>query len=170
MNGLGLAGVELHGMIGYNVLARYRMEIDLTRDKMVWTELEGKPKMALSLAGKARGAGEIDLLGGILKSLGHLLGTKASPPVRLRGFLGVELKDDEDNPVVQSVLAEGPAGKAGVKAGDRITRVQGRSVLDSDDVQPLPWPSPPRGRPQADRAARQGKMGDHRQDRGGPVT
>ena len=37
MNGLGLAGVELHGMIGYNVLARYRMEIDFTRDKMTWT-------------------------------------------------------------------------------------------------------------------------------------
>jgi serine protease DegQ len=26
MNGLGLAGVELHGVIGYNVLARYRIE------------------------------------------------------------------------------------------------------------------------------------------------
>src|SRR5262249_24799626 len=26
MNGLGLAGVEIHGMIGYDVLARYRME------------------------------------------------------------------------------------------------------------------------------------------------
>ena len=46
INGLGLAGVELHGMIGYNVLARYRMEIDFTRNKMVWTPLDFQPKSA----------------------------------------------------------------------------------------------------------------------------
>src|SRR5271169_3535874 len=34
MNGMGLAGAELHGVIGYNLLARYRIEIDLTKDKM----------------------------------------------------------------------------------------------------------------------------------------
>ena len=134
MNGLGLAGVELHGMIGYNVLARYRMEIDFTRDKMVWTPLDYKMKAPVSLGGRKGGAGGIDLLGGILKSVGSLLGTKASPPVRLRGFLGVELKDGDDNPIVQAVLADGPAGKAGLKAGDHITHVQGRTVLDTQDV------------------------------------
>src|SRR5205085_1662449 len=34
MNGMGLAGAEVHGLIGYNVLAQYRMTIDVTRDKM----------------------------------------------------------------------------------------------------------------------------------------
>jgi len=135
MNGLGLAGVELHGMIGYSILARYRMEIDFTRDKMVWTPLDYKPKGPMSLGTRGRDAGGIDLLGSIVRSLGALLGTKAAPPVRLRGFLGIELKDGEDNPVVLSVLAGGPASKAGLKAGDRITHVQGRSVLDTDDVQ-----------------------------------
>jgi serine protease DegQ len=135
MNALGLAGVELHGMIGYSVLAHYRMEIDFTRDKMVWTPLDYKPKGTASLGARGRGAGEIDLLGGLLKSVGALLGTKASPEVRLRGFLGIELKDDDENPIVQSVLADGPAGKAGVKVGDRVTHIQGRSVLDTDDVQ-----------------------------------
>jgi hypothetical protein len=135
MNGLGLAGVELHGMIGYSVLARYRMEIDFTSDKMVWTPLDYKPKVAASLGARGRGAGGIDLLGGILKSVGALLGTQASPPVRLRGFVGIELKDDDENPIVQAVLANGPAGKAGIKVGDRITHIQGRTVLDSDDVQ-----------------------------------
>ncbi len=134
MNGLGLAGVELHGMIGYNILARYRMEIDFTRDKMVWTPLDYKPKAPMSLGGRGRDAGGIDLLGGIVKTLGALLGTKATPPVRLRGFLGIELKDGEDNPVVRSVLADGPAGKAGLKAGDQLTHVQGRGVVDTDDA------------------------------------
>jgi S1-C subfamily serine protease len=88
----------------------------------------------MSLGG-GRTTGGLDLLGSLMKSLSSLLGTQASPPVRLRGFLGVELKDDEDNPLVQAVLAEGPAGKAGVKVGDHITHIQGRSVLDTDDVQ-----------------------------------
>lgn len=134
MNGLGLAGVELHGMIGYDILARYRLVIDFTRDKMEWTPLDYKPKASMSLAG-GRGTGGLDLLGSLMKTVSSLLGTKAAPPVRLRGFLGVELKDDDDNPIVQSVLTDGPAGKAGVKIGDRITHVQGRSVLDTSDVQ-----------------------------------
>lgn len=134
MNALGLAGVKLHGMIGYSILARYRLEIDFTRDKMVWTPLDYKLKAAASLGG-GRGRGGLDLFGSLLKSVGSFLGTQASPPVRLRGFLGVELKDDDNNPIVQAVLAEGPAGKAGVKVGDRITHIQGRSVLDTGDVQ-----------------------------------
>jgi len=134
MNALGLAGVELHGLIGYDILSRYRLEIDFTRDKMVWTPLDYKPKAALALGG-GRASGGLDLLGSLLKSVSSLLGTQASPPVGLRGFLGVELKDGEDNPVVQAVLAAGPAGKAGVAVGDRITHVQGRSVLDGGDVQ-----------------------------------
>jgi hypothetical protein len=28
MNGLGLAGMELHGMMGYNVIAPYRITFD----------------------------------------------------------------------------------------------------------------------------------------------
>ena len=43
MNGLGLAGVELHGVIGYNVLARYRIEYDFTRHKLAWTKLDFEP-------------------------------------------------------------------------------------------------------------------------------
>jgi peroxiredoxin len=131
MNALGLAGVELHGMIGYDILSRYRLEIDFTSDKMVWTPLNYKPKVSLSLA-RGGGISVLDLLSGLMKSVSP---RQANPPVRLRGFLGVELRDQEDAPVVQTVLAEGPAGKAGVKVGDRITHVQGRSVLDSDDVQ-----------------------------------
>jgi serine protease DegQ len=134
MNALSLAGVELHGMIGYDILARYRLEIDFTQDKMVWTSLDYKPKAPLSLGG-GRGAGGLDLLGSLMKSFSRLLGTQASPPVQLRGFLGVELKDEDDNPLVQAVLAEGPAGKAGVKVGDHITHVQKRAALNISDVQ-----------------------------------
>src|SRR5439155_25139606 len=45
MNKLGMAGAELHGMIGFNILARYRLEFDFTRDKMTWTRLNFAPAL-----------------------------------------------------------------------------------------------------------------------------
>jgi serine protease DegQ len=133
INGLGLAGVEVHGMIGYNVLARYRIEIDFARDKMVWAPLDFEPKVPAGMGGKG-GAGGLEVLGSIMKGLGAVLGRKPAPDVRLRGFWGVELADGDESPVVRSVLAAGPAGSAGVRAGDRLTHVQGRTVQNVEDV------------------------------------
>ena len=139
MNGLGLGGAELHGMIGYNILAHYRMEIDFTKDKMVWTPIDGfDPAAPMGLGGNVNSAaGGLEVMGTIMKFLGAMTGAKAEPDYALRGFLGVELVDIEDGdaPVVKSVLADGPAGKSGLKAGDKITRVQGRSVTSVEDVQ-----------------------------------
>ncbi len=137
MNGLGLGGVELHGMIGYNILARYRMQIDFTKDKMVWTPLDWEPKGPVGLGGNSNGAaGGLEVMGTIMKFLGSLTGAKTEPDYMLRGFLGVELLDKEDAeyPEVKSVLAGGPAAKAGLKAGDEVTHFQGRSVQNVEDV------------------------------------
>ena len=43
MNNMGLAGVRMDGVFGYNVLARFRIEIDLTRPTMTWTRLPYDP-------------------------------------------------------------------------------------------------------------------------------
>lgn len=134
MNGMGLAGAEVHGMIGYNVLARYRIEIDFARDKMVWSPLAYEPKAPGGMGGRGGGAGGLEIIGSIMKGLGTILGRKPAPEVRLRGFWGVELAEGDDSPVVRSVLASGPAGAAGVLAGDRLTRVGGRSVQNIEDV------------------------------------
>ncbi len=135
MNGLGLAGAELHGIIGYNILARYRMEIDLSRDRMTWTPLNFEPAKPAGLGDKGgSGAGGLEVMGSIMKMLGGFLGRKPAPEVTPRGFLGLELEDGEELPAVKSVLADGPAGKAGLKSGDRVSHIQGRGVLNSDDV------------------------------------
>lgn len=42
---------------------------------------------------------------------------------------------DDSGVLVTSVLADGPAGKAGLKAGDLILKFDGRSVRDGDDLQ-----------------------------------
>ena len=52
------------------------------------------------------------------------------------GQLAKYFKLAEDSGVlVTSVVADGPAGKAGLKAGDLILKFDGRSVRDGDDLQ-----------------------------------
>jgi serine protease DegQ len=136
MNGMGLAGAELHGIIGYNILAKYRMEIDFTKDKMVWTPLDFEPVAPLGLGGKGGGSGGLELVGSIMKVLGAFLGKKPTPDVVTRGFLGVELEQKGDDVVmIKKVLENSPADKAGVKAGDRITKVKGRTIENIQDIE-----------------------------------
>jgi hypothetical protein len=135
MNGLGLAGVELHGIIGYTVLARFRLGFDFTKDKMSWTPLAFEPPTPEGLDGKAMP--EMDALGSILKLVGTMLGKKPEPDVALRGFLGVGLEEGENTVLVKQVLPGGPAAHAGLRAGDCIRRFQGKPVQSVADVQRL---------------------------------
>lgn len=133
MNGLGLAGAELHGIIGYNLLARYRIRFDFTRDKMTWTQLDYNPPDPEGLGGKG-GAGGLDTLGSVMKLMGGLLGKKAEAPVKPRGFLGVELADVGGGVEVKAVLAKSPAAGAGLQVGDRISRFQGKAVQSREQL------------------------------------
>ena len=110
------------------------MEIDFTRDKMVWTKLAYDPVPPKGIGGKG-GAGGLEIMGSVMKMAGSFLGAKAIPDVALRGYLGLELNAKEEVITVNSVLADGPAGKAGVKVGDRLVKVQGRTVVGLDDVE-----------------------------------
>jgi hypothetical protein len=134
MNGLGLAGAELHGIIGYDVLARHRMEIDFTRDKMVWTPLDYKPTPPQGMGGRGGAAGGLEIVGTMMKMLGSFVGAKAAPDVTPRGFLGLDVADGDDNPVVKAVLEKGPAARAGLKVGDVIIAFNDRRVSDRDDI------------------------------------
>jgi serine protease DegQ len=133
MNGLGLAGAEIHGIIGYNVLAHYRMEIDFSKDKMAWTKLDYTPMELKRIGGKGAPGG-LEMMGSMMKTLGWMMGTKAAPEMAARGSLGLELAESKDALVVQSVLAGSPAAKAGVKPGDRLTKFQDRTVTKAEDV------------------------------------
>ena len=134
MNGLGMAGLEIHGLMGYGILAAYRMEIDFSRDKMTWTEV-GKPIEMPRRAGKGGGgAGGLEMMGSVMKTLGAMMGRKASPEITLRGFFGMTLENGDDLPRVAGVLLEGPAGKAGVRSGDLVSKVGGRNVYSVGDI------------------------------------
>jgi hypothetical protein len=133
MNGLGLAGVELHGVIGYNLLARYRVEYDFTKPKLAWTKLDYEPPPVSSIGGKSAPAG-LEMIGGMMKFLGGMMGIRANFAVQPRGFLGAELADANGVVVIRSVLARGPAAKAGLKAGDVIKRIGDDDVESAKDA------------------------------------
>jgi hypothetical protein len=133
MNGMGLAGVELHGVIGYNLLARYRIEFDFTRDKLQWTKLEFEPQALARMGG--RGApGGLDAIGGIMKFLGGFLGLKANFAVEPRGFLGAEFGSEDEKLIARRVVTGGPADKAGLKVGDRLMKFAGDDVSSIEDI------------------------------------
>jgi hypothetical protein len=135
MNAAGLAGVELHGILGYTLLAHYKMEIDLTRDKMAWTRLDYEPIAPQPLGMKgAEGLDAMSKLSKLLALRAKLLGIDGPPVPLMRGFFGIELGEKERSVFVRAVLAKGPAQAAGVQKGDVVTRVQRYPVRSSDEM------------------------------------
>jgi hypothetical protein len=127
MNGMGLAGVELHGVIGYNLLAKYRIEFDFTRDKLNWTKLNFQPQSLSRMGGRGGSAG-LDALGTIFKFLGALMGLKPNFAVQPRGFLGAELAEADGRVAVKRLIPNGPAAKAGLRVGDAIAKLNDAQV------------------------------------------
>jgi hypothetical protein len=144
MNGLGIAGFELHGMIGYDLIAPYRMEIDFTKDTMTWTKLDFKPQPLPSREGRGGMPADMSAMGAIMQFLGAFLGKKTTV-LEPRGFFGLSVEQDNLGVVVKSVLPGGPADRAGLKAGDRVTELGGRTVRTSDDLLKYAGGVPPGG-------------------------
>ena len=126
MNSMGVAGVELHGVIGYNVLAKYRMQIDLTSDKLVFEKLPGFEPPPLQPLGGASGG--IQTMGPMVKALVGMLGLKPNFDTVPRGFTGIEYDEKDGKVVVTRVLPGGPADRAGIKAGDVVVSVKDTEI------------------------------------------
>jgi hypothetical protein len=134
MNGMGMAGLEIHGLLGYHILARYKLEIDFTRTKMTWTENDNAVPEPGRIRKGAGGMGGLDVMGGMMKTLGGVLGRKANPDITLRGFVGLTLENGDEHPTVIGTLENGPAAKAGVLKGDLIVKVNDRTVTSVGDI------------------------------------
>jgi len=132
MNQLGLAGAELHGIIGYNLLARFRIELDFTRDKMKWTRLKFEPPPPEGIGDKA--AGGMDAMAGLAKVMALLMGKKALRETKERGFVGVEIVEKEGGVVLSAVLKDSPAEQSGLKPGDRLTQIGEQAIKTEADM------------------------------------
>ena len=133
MNQLGLAGVELHGVLGFNLLARFKLEIDLTRDHMTWTRLPGfEPEMPRRMG---KSPPELNAMGGLVKTAAALMGKRSPPEIRLGGYLGVELSEQNGVIRIDNVLADSPAALAGLKKGDRLSKLQDQELKTLADAE-----------------------------------
>lgn len=133
MNGMGLAGVELHGLLGYSVLAKYKMEFDFTRDQLKWKPLAFDPPPPVPIGIKG-GAGGMELMAGLVKMMTFLSGLKPGEPPVPRGFLGFEMQENNNLVNVTAILEKGPAASAGLQAGDRIFEIDGVKIESIADV------------------------------------
>ncbi len=139
MNALGLPGASIDGILGFTILARFRLEIDPTRDSMTWTRLNHTPADPLiPHHGEGDGAPPelrvMSALGPLAKGLAFLMGKQPEEECYPRGFLGLEWAETRDiltgelTVRITRVVVGSPAAGADIKAGDRLIRAGGHSV------------------------------------------
>ena len=141
MNALGLPGASIDGILGFTILARFKLEIDLTKDRMTWTRLDHEPRDPPAPRGKPGEAGGEPLgvsamktLGSVAKGLAFVLGKQPEEEQRPRGFLGLEwiekVEASRRQVEVCGVLKGSPASSSGLQPGDRILRINQREIKD----------------------------------------
>ncbi|MCU0702463.1 MAG: aspartyl protease family protein [Fimbriiglobus sp.] len=105
----------VEGLIGFPFFARYSMTVDYQKKELTFTPNGYKPGDYMQ-----------DMMAGIM----NLEERNKPRVVKPAGVWGLELAkdkdDDKDGVTVKAVFADGPAAKAGVKAGDRLLTVDGR--------------------------------------------
>jgi hypothetical protein len=132
MNALGLPGASIDGIMGFTALARFKIQIDLTDDRMVWTRLDFEPKdpFVPRNAAKKQSAEmqAMSALGPLAKLTAAFIGKQPEDQLHPRGFLGIELIESSIELKIAGILADSPASKASLKVGDRVVKVGGKTV------------------------------------------
>jgi hypothetical protein len=145
MNALGLPGASIDGILGFTVLARFRLEIDLTKDRMTWTRLAYEPRdppvpkqRPGEDGGAPRGIQAMNAIGPLAKGLAFLMGKQPEERQQPRGFLGLvwseKLGSGQRELVVRTVLGGSPAARGGICSGDSIVRISGHAILGLEDA------------------------------------
>jgi PDZ domain/Aspartyl protease len=135
MNALGLPGASIDGILGFTILAKFKFEIDPTKDRMTWTRLDFDPKEPVVPRRQKgdRAPAEVEamnLLGPVAKVAAALIGKQPEETLLPRGFLGIELVEAgaPGEVRVDRVLPGSPAAKAGVKPGDLLKKLGEHAV------------------------------------------
>jgi hypothetical protein len=144
MNALGLPGASIDGILGFTILARYKLEFDPTDDRMTWTRIDYEPKepyipRELRTRKGPKAPAEVEAmsaLGPLMKLAAVFVGKQPEEQLDHQGFLGIELEtaDDKQGVRVSAVIAGSPAAEKNVQPGDLLMRVSGRRINDLADA------------------------------------
>jgi hypothetical protein len=139
MNALGLPGASIDGILGFTILARFRLEIDLTKDRMTWTRLDHEPRnppVPKHKPGEDNatplGIQAMNALGSFAKGLAFVMGKQPEEKQQPRGFLGLawseQIESGQKQVEIEGVLKDSPAAHGGLQPGDRILRINDRAI------------------------------------------
>ena len=141
MNSLGLNDTRIEGVLGYSLLARFRIHLDLTQPRMLWTALKYTPPppgFGPEEGGKpVEPSANYVAMENMNKSLAGMLPKRAEIQTVTRGFFGIEFTEGAEQLTIKAVLPASPAAEAGLKAGDVITQ----AALGEKEPQKLAQPS-----------------------------
>ena len=134
MNALGLPGASIDGILGYTMLARYKLELDPTKDRMVWTRLDFEPKEPFIPRGEIAKQAPAEMqamnaMGGLAKLAAVFVGKQPEEKRVGQGFLGVELEARGGWLYASKVLEGSAAAKGGMLEGDRVVKVANQKVF-----------------------------------------
>lgn len=132
MNALGLPGASIDGILGFSVLARFKIEIDPSKDRMSWTRLDFEPKDPFVPRNAVRQAPAevqaMNALGPLAKGMAMIVGKQPEEKRFVRGMLGLTVQCMGGAVLVESILPRSAAEKGGLQVGDQIARVDGQVV------------------------------------------
>jgi len=139
MNSLGLPGVKLDGLMGFSVLARYRITLDPTHRRMIWTRLDFHPKEApddvpaLKKEDMPAELQAMNLLGPAMKFASIFVGKQPETKRVPQGSAGFAVGEKEKKNVVTQVVADSAAAKAGLMLNDELSKCDGKPAGTAAD-------------------------------------
>lgn len=144
MNALGLPGMKLDGLMGFSVLARYRITLDPTHHRMIWTRLDFDPvgvvddKPAIRREDIPVQLQAMEMLGPAMKFASLFVGKQPETRRLPQGFAGFGVKTEGDGDarklLVDTVWPESPAAVAKLEPGDVIAKCEGKEVHDAAEL------------------------------------
>ncbi len=136
INKMNAAGIKYHGVMGYSVLAQYKIEYDFTQPHLKWTLLDWKVPAPAMLGSVSAGASaNMKAMIGLSSFATALMPKKIDPTLVYRGLVGIELADKDGKLVITKVLPNTPAALAGLKVDDQITSCNEKPVKTVTDLQ-----------------------------------
>ena len=134
MNSLGLPGVKLDGLMGFSVLARYRITLDPSHKKMIWTRLDFNPKESpedVPMVKKEDMPAELqamNLLGPAMKFAAIFVGKQPETKRLPQGYGGFAVTEKEKKLIVTQLMADSASAKSGLLLQDEIIEYDGKAA------------------------------------------
>jgi hypothetical protein len=133
MNALGLPGARIDGIMGFTILARFRMEFDPRSDRMTWTRLDYNPPdpYVPKRSDERKGPADVqamEMIGPLMQFLSIIIGKQPEDVLQPEGLLGLELEEAGGQVRIVAVMPGTAAEHAGVRPGDTLLRVRDASI------------------------------------------